>query len=371
MKKILFLINTLRCGGAEKVLIDLANNLSPEKFDITIQTIDNSGSFINRLSKNVRYKTINNKRGILKKVFGHLLTFNISAKSIYKKYIDDNYDVEIAFLEGLPTKIISASTNVNATKIAWVHMDLIKYFDSLSVYRDFEENRNCYCKFDKIACVSESVKEKFIERFGNPGNDIQTVYNVVVDKEIRRKGNESLFNVKHDYPVMISCGRLCKQKGFDRLLRIHRKLIDENVKHYLWLIGDGEERKEFESYISENGLTKTVTIWGYQDNPYKYIKNADLFVCSSVAEGFSTVVTESAILGTPVISTEVAGAREPIECPRCYKVVNNDEESLYTAIKQLLTDKEEYDKAKRYTAGVSQYFKMEEYLKKVTDFIGE
>lgn len=368
--KILFLINTLRGGGAERALIDLVNNLPNDQYDITVHTIDNSGVYIDQLNQNVHYKTVNNKRGLMRKIFNYLLTFKLSAKWIYTTYIKSDYDVEIAFLEGLPTKIIAASTNCKAKKIAWVHTDLMNYFESSAVYKNSEKNKNAYQNFDEIACVSEDCKRKFIERFGDFGDKLQTVYNIVLDDNIRNKGSEKIDDVKHDYPIVISCGRLCEQKGFDRLLRIHKKLLDDGIKHYLWIVGDGNLRSQFENYIKENSISETVTMWGFQSNPYKYIKNADLFVCSSIAEGYSTVVTESVVLGIPVLSTNVAGANEPKQNPRCYKIVDNNEESLYEGLKLMLSDASELEKAKCYTNEINMTFKKDIYLKKIKEFIG-
>lgn len=371
MVKVLFLINTLAGGGAEKVLTDLVNSLPNDEYDITVQTIDNTGLYISQLNKGIHYKTVNEKKGLFRKIFNKLITFYLPAKQVYNKYIKADYDIEIAFLEGLPTKIISASTNRKTKKIAWVHTDLMEYFESNAVYKNYGEHKKAYERFDKIACVSDVVKEKFIERFGRMDGKPKTVYNIILDEIIRKKGEEPIENISHDYPIVVSCGRLCEQKGFDRLLRIHKRLLDEGIKHYLWILGDGALREQFESYIKENHLTDTVTLWGFQTNPYKFMKNADLFVCSSVAEGYSTVVSESAILGTPIISTDVAGAREPKGHPRCYKITENDEGSLYIAMKEVLSSDEELKKAKNYTASVSKHYKKDVLLRDIIKFLGE
>ena len=370
-KKILFLINTLSCGGAEKVLLDTVNNLPCEEFDITLQTIKNIGVFQNQINNCVRYKTIC-KKGFLGTVFYFILRFILPAKYVYDKYIKDDYDIEVAFLEGMPTKIISYSTNDKAKKIAWVHTDFMTSFQSKFAYRSYKENKLAYERFDKIACVSDDVKDKFIERFGKEMEaKTKTVYNIFLDEEIKRKGDERLNNVDHKYSIIVSCGRLCKQKAFDRLLRIHKKLLDEGIKQYLWIVGGGPLRSKYEEYIEKNKLESTVILWGFQSNPYKYIKEADLFVCSSIAEGYSTVITESVVLKTPVISVDVAGAREPKDFSRCYRVVDNNEESLYEEIKEILLNKEELEKAKDYTELISGNFKKEDYLKKIISFLGE
>ena len=104
------------------------------------------------------------------------------------------------------------------------------------------------------------------------------------------------------------------------------------------LIGDGKSRPELEAYIAENGLQNSVCLMGFQQNPYQYISKADAFVCSSYAEGFSTVVTESVLCGTPVIGTDVSGNREPEKAPRCSVVTENSEEALYETLRQILKD---------------------------------
>lgn len=372
MKKILFLIPTLKCGGAEKVLLEIVNNLPQYDFDITVQTIYDIGVFKNYLCKNVEYKTIVKKpHSFFGWIHTQLIQHIFSTRLIYNLYIKNNYDIEVAFLEGIASKIISDSSNKQALKIAWVHIDLMASFGSVKNYKNFNQNRECYKKFDKIACVSESVKEKFIERFGDTSNKIETIYNIIDDYHIIKLGCEPIQEYKHDFPIIVSCGRLTSQKGFDRLLHIHKKLLNEGLKHYLWIVGDGQLREQFISNIHDNEIEETTTLWGFQSNPYKFISKADLFVCSSISEGYSLVVTESVVLGVPAISTDVAGLKEPFDCPRCYKIVDNNEEALYFCIKEILTNKNELNYAKEYTKKIASNFSKEKYLNTIINFLGE
>lgn len=99
---------------------------------------------------------------------------------------------------------------------------------------------------------------------------------------------------------MCGMGKLTKNKGFDRLLAVVRRLREDGMPVHLYLLGEGPMRTELERYIAENALENSVTLLGYQTNPYKYVAKCDLFVCSSFAEGFSTAATEALIVGTPV-----------------------------------------------------------------------
>ena len=149
VKKILFLINTLDVGGAEKILIDTVNNIDKTKYDVTLQTVTNRGSMRKDLNGDVKYKSIVSfGRGFFGKVFSYLVYFVIPASIIHRIFIGNKYDIEIAFLEGVPTKIISASKNRNSKKLAWVHIDLYNTLGLDKVYKSMQEHIKCYKSFD-------------------------------------------------------------------------------------------------------------------------------------------------------------------------------------------------------------------------------
>ncbi len=371
MKKILFLIGTLGDGGAERVLVDMVNHMSQNKFDITVMTIINEGTRIKELLPHIHYKSIvSQKESWLRNVHIKLITKILPARLIYKAYIKEKYDIEVAFLEGLATKIISASNNKNSRKIAWVHTDLMQFFSSVNVFLNYETNKEAYEKFDNIVGVSKEVVTAFIKRFSWKKDNVSVIYNVNDDKAIRYKAKETIdLPQKNGRIRIVSCGRLCEQKGYDRLLRIHKKLQDEGLKYDLWIVGDGDQREYLENYIRENNLEETVTLFGFHQNPYPIIVNADLFVCSSRTEGYSTVVTEAYILGKPVITTNVAGTLEPEECPRYSILCENDEKSLYEAIKSVLEDPKQIQVFKEKMKGHMKYFNTDYQIDKIEKFL--
>lgn len=349
MKKVLFLIGSLQGGGAEKVLIDTVNCLDPEKYEITVQTLFDDGVHKERLSDKVRYKTIvKTKFTFIKKVFGKLLFFYLPTNAVYNFFIKDSYDYEIAFLEGLPTKLISRSTEKKSQKIAWVHTDLQDNPDSYRAFGSPQKEQAAYECFDNVFCVSKAVENAFIDKYVLEKPKVGTLYNILDDEAIIEASKENVILPTGLRPCLISVGRLTQQKGYDRLLRIHKRLVEEGLMHSLLIVGDGELRAEFEKYIDENGLCNSAFLIGFQKNPYQYISKADAFVCSSYAEGFSTVITEAVLCGTPVIATDVAGNREPEEAPRCSMIAENNEESLYRALSELIMNParlEEYRKS--------------------------
>lgn len=337
MKNVLFLINTLRSGGAEKVLVDLVNNLDPQKYTITVQTLLDGGVYVTSLSNHVTYKpTIKCKNRLIRWLLSKLIFYG-NPKLIYSVFVRKNYDYEIAFLEGLPTKVISASTNKYAKKYAWVHIDLIDFPLSFHAYGSEAKEREAYTHFDSVFCVSEAVQTSFIRKYGPLKAHVKTLYNIIDDQKIISQSKITADLPTSIRPCLISVGRLTPQKGYDRLLRIHKRLLDAGLHHALIIIGEGELYSSLNRYICENQLTNSAFLLGFQQNPHMFVSQADLFVCSSYAEGYSLVITEAVLSGTPVVSTDNSGVREPYESPRCSLIVDNDEEALFDALYRILS----------------------------------
>ena len=298
MKKILFFIDDLAGGGAEKVLRTLVNNMDQSKFQITVHTI-NAADPEGLLVPGIRYKAINRcKTPLGKKLFSYWIRLCAELKWLYPLYIKDDYDIEVAYLECGPTKIIAGSTNKKAKKIAWVHCDLEKK-ENLS--SQFEKMKQQYQTFDRIVCVSQNVKDSFVRLFGSKP-DAVVLYNVNDEKEIIAKTAEFPV-IKAAGVNLVASGRLTPQKSFDRLLQACTLLKQNSYDFHLRILGEGSERQKLESLIRELHLVDSVTLMGFQSNPYPYVDAADLVVCSSVYEGLSTVITEALILGKPVVTT--------------------------------------------------------------------
>lgn len=179
----------------------------------------------------------------------------------------------------------------------------------------------------------------FKKRFGFD-NSLILKYNPVNEKIILEKSKESINEIKlNDSFKIVTVGRLVYEKGYDRLLKIHKSLIDNGFKHELWVVGDGNQRSQLEEYINKNNLKESVKLLGFNANPYKFMKNADLFVCSSRVEGLSTVVMEALICGTPVISTNCAGAMDLLGDSLYGVISENNEDALYETIKDMVLNK--------------------------------
>ena len=339
MIRCLFLIHDLDNGGAEKVLVNLVNNLDKRKYDITVQTLFDVGHNKRNLNNDVHYIS-----GAKKMFRGNITLMNmISPGLLCKTIIKGQYDLVISFLEGSTSRILSA---YNGKKVSWIHTDFFNKEIASTGFRNFEEAKKCYSKFDRIIAVSDIVRDDFNSIFEFSGI-CETLYNVNDSCGIIELSNESQSGiVKTDKCFnIISVGKLeCVTKGFDNLIRIHKKLLDSKINNKLFILGEGADRDKLEKIIDESGVSNSCKLIGFSENPYKYVANADLFVCSSHREGFSTAVTEALILGVPVVSTNVSGAKELLGKNNEYGIVTVDsEESLFDGICSMLTDSQVYD----------------------------
>lgn len=345
MKKILFGITSLTLGGAERVLVDLANELC-EKYDITIFTIYSNGELEKQLSKKVKLKTLYNKQynelsAIQKKIVP--LKVLLNKNKIYKQNIKDNYDVEIAFLEGPITRLFSVR-NENTKKIAWIHNDISLVFGSgLKAKIKRKTDNKIYEQYNKLVFVSEDNKEKF-EKVYNLKNEKYVIYNYINSQTVIKKSEESV-NVPFDSKDfnILTVARLVEQKAIDRLVRIHTNLIKQGMNHKIYVIGDGPERENIEKLIKENNVQNTFILLGSKENPYPYIKAADCFALLSNYEGYPMVLLEAQILEKFIVITNTA-ARETLQNYDNKMILENNEEKIYGGLSEIIKNKEKYVK---------------------------
>ncbi len=345
MKKVLFFVESLSGGGAEKVLTDLVANLDASKYDITVCSLVDIGVYKDYLSNICTYKSVlapesSYKTTLQKKWYGlkYKLIRKLPPKTAYSYCFKEKFDIEIAFIEGFATKIIAGSSNSKSKKIAWIHTDLQVNNWTETQYKNLQEEKKAYLCYDHIVSVAESVQKAFSEKF-NITKKLIVKYNPIDRESIIDKAKEQLFDENNNKVRLITVGRLVPQKGYDRLLEVIFKLKSDGLDFELWIVGEGPERKILEDYIKEYKLQDIVKLKGFQKNPYPFINNSDVFVCSSRSEGFSTVVTEALILGKPVITTDCSGMKELLGNDNEYGIITeNNTQSLYVDLKKILED---------------------------------
>lgn len=335
MVKILLLIHDLGQGGAEKVLVNLVNNMDPEQFDITVMSIFGGGVNEQFLKPHIRYISC----------FRHMIPGNshlmklLTPRQLHRWLIRDQYDIEVSYLEGPSARVISGCSEPDTKLVSWIHVEQHKMKKLAASFRCEKEARECYDRFDQTVCVSQYVKEDYC-RILDYQKPCDVLYNTVESDVILKKAKELSHSLRDDGAVrLVAVGSLKESKGYMRLLNVMKRLCSENHHVHLYVLGVGPLLDRMQRFIRDHNLSNNVTLLGYDTNPYKYVAKCDLFVCASYAEGFSTAATEALIVGTPVCTVEVSGMKEMLGKHNEYGVVTeNNEQALYEGIKTLLDD---------------------------------
>lgn len=322
-------------GGVEKVLYNLINNLDLNKYDITVleysRTTKSLEVYDNKIKLYNLYfdKLSNNKicrlyQRIYIKFSKHIIPIILNLK---------HYDLAIAFQEGIYAQFIE---KIHAKKkLLWIHNDMCKgHWTGKYFCNSLEREKACYDEFDNIVCVSRDVLESMNLKFGK-FNNLCVKYNPIDTNQILNMQDDYIEEHVSYKPLFIAVGRLCNQKGYDRLLEAIKRLNKENYILEVWILGEGEDREILEQFIIDNNINN-VKLLGNKKNPYKYMKLADWIICTSRYEGFNTVLQEATFIGKPIVTTNNAGAEELLGKNEYGIIINNDKESIYKKLKDIL-----------------------------------
>lgn len=382
-KKILIRIGSLRHGGAEKVLVTFLKNLPKDKYEIDLLLNLYSGKYLTEVPAwiNVLYLnkgemiTTNRIQDIPKKAYRVLYQKLLKTfpKILYSTILKNKkYDVEFAAIHGMRDDILNSPIK-SSKKIVWIHNDLRKtHFHN---YTD-EEIRKFF-GFDKIMVISEHIQNDFENLAQNEAekSKIVRIYNPLDTEEILLKSQEPRIKnqeFKNSEPLFVSVGTVFPQKGFDRLLKVHKKLLDEGFKHRIQIIGDGYDFENIKKLKTELGVNETAEMLGFTDNPYPSIKAADFYVLSSRYEGFPTVLFEAITLKKNIIATDVSGVQEMLENGKLGLIVENSEEEIYEGMKKALTEPEFFEQYQENLKDYEMPFNLENSVNsimKIIDYI--
>ena len=336
MIRILFLIHDLGQGGAEKVLVNLVNNMDRSKFDISVAVLFGGGVNEQFLKPDIHFRAVFPRAVPGNSRLMKLLT----PAQLHRLCVRERYDIEVSYLEGPSARIISGCQDPDTKLVSWIHSTFASGKDGAASFRGYGEAAACFSRFHRTVCASEGIRRGFIKAFPAVAGTC-VLYNTVESDVISGLAKEPvpapLFS--GDGYFMTSVGSMKPVKGFDRLLRIHQKLRRDGWPVHTCLLGRGPELERLQRLADSLGVADSVSFPGYDTNPYKYVARSHLYVCASWSEGFSTAVTEALIVGTPVCTVEVSGMRELLGEHNEYGVITeNSEEALYEGIKKLLED---------------------------------
>ena len=378
-KKILVRIGSLRHGGAEKVLATFLKKLPDDKYEIDLLLNLYSGKYLPEVPGWINVIYLNKGEMITTNRIQDipLKAFRVMYQSVLKKFPkllystilkNKKYDIEFAAIHGFRDEILNSPLK-NSKKIVWIHNDLRKtHFHN---YTDNEIRK--FFGFDKILVISEHIQKDFenLARNENEKNRIVRIYNPLDTNEILNKANVNWESTQNPAPVFISVGTVFPQKGFDRLLKVHQRLLHEGFPHLVKILGDGYDFENIKNLISELQITETVEMTGFTDNPYPAVKNADFYILSSRYEGFPTVLFEAVTLKKNIIATEVSGVREILENGKLGLIVENSEEGIYEGMKKALTHPESFDAYAETLKTYSMPFTLENSVNSIVQIIDD
>ena len=345
MKKILFVINTLGYGGAERAMLDLFDVLDSKQYEISLFVLTGQGELSPELPNHVRLinKDYNDvsvltkegrkllmervlKAGVGKALFlrkaGYLLknflTMQKKGKILVDKlcwrllsdgapHIRKEYDLAVAYLEGGATYYVADHVKAKK-KAAFVHID----YEKAGYGRQLD--LDCYQKIDRIFTVSDEVKEHFLEVYPEYKKKVAVFHNLVNQDRIRRMAEEGrgFQDEFHGYRIL-TIGRLTGQKRYDVAIRAMALLKEKyHVSARWYVLGEGDMRESLEEQIKEAGLETDFILLGVKSNPFPYCKDCDFYVHATGFEGKSIAIQEAQTLGKPILATDCSGNREQI-----------------------------------------------------------
>ncbi len=317
--KILFFVESLQCGGAERSLLSLISNLDNSKYDITLLILSPGGVFEKFVPDYVRIEYIKLPISIVDRMMYKLKKLinlaNLHHAQILWKVIGEKipkfnndksqYDVAIAWGQGFSTYFTANKIDAHR-KYAWVNIDF-----ELAGYKPHVD-KPIYDEFNGVVGVSEFVQKSmqcFLEK-----DKVHFIKNIIDIDDVIEKSNlvqihefdKSKFNI-------VSVGRLAKQKAFNLAIESAHILLTLGHDFHWYILGEGEEREALELLIKKLGLNNNVTLLGYIENPYPYIKNADIYCQTSKFEGLGRVLIEASHLNKVTISTDFPSSYSLIE----------------------------------------------------------
>ncbi len=353
-KKVIFINNHLQVNdGTVRSLVNLCNNLDPEKFDITVMPVYRCENVImDQFKPNIKIKKA---FGFYFQGFNRLVRF-IPPAWLYHHFVGNSYDIEVAFQCETPTRIIAHAHRADKVQVCWMHG-----------YNNYPQY---YKNIDKVVCVAEDNTARCRSELPYEA-DVRCCHNLLNDTLILKMGAEPADCPKGEGPLLVVVGRLSPEKGYKRLVKILSDLKQEGFKFRLMIIGNGPEERTIRQTIDNLKMSDCVFMMGKQDNPHKFTSKADLYICSSFSESYQTASTEAAILGVPLLSTNVSGAQEMVDTCESGAVSDLTDESLKNELRKILQNPEVLTEWKKTLNQTRKRFGLEARKKALNDLFSE
>lgn len=341
MKKLLFLGLSLNIGGAEKSLVNLLNMIDYSEYEVDLLLFKRQGPLMKQIPDGVNLikvheidvlfqsvkETVGSKKFTAKDLWAlavrYFATFKETMRwkqydqirlnrwiDYYSSYIprlDKEYDVAIAYAGGETAYYMLDKVEAER-KVYYFHSDYSK------INIDANKEKQYVDRANRIITISDTCKNSLVKLFPEKKEEIFVLQNLSSSKLIKKMAEEYVPDefLKEDGLKIVSVGRLHEIKGYDMAIDAAKKMMDSGYKFKWVVVGEGEERANLEKQIQKNGLSERFILVGIRENPYPYIKSADILAQTSRFEGKSVVLDEAKILKTPVLATDYNSAHDQI-----------------------------------------------------------
>lgn len=331
-KRIAFVIHDLGVGGAEHMISNLSNHISRETFEVHLIVFKAHGLYMRDIKSDVILHDLG-VSSVKKGLFALM-------KKLYQLQPDRVFS-GMGYVNSLLSFLIPFLNLISRNPIYWVAREtniasIINKREPFTAIIDWLY-RHTYKNFDLIVCQSNYMKQDLIQNYQLPEEQMVIINNPVDLDHIDRLGDEPLeYPFEKHYINLVSVGVLRQQKRFDVLLEILAKLDD---RYRLTIVGGGMQKDDLKAYAKTLGVEARVAFVGHQDNPYPYMKQANLMILSSEYEGFPNVLLEANVCGLPIIAFACPGGTEEIiiESLNGHLIPCLDKAALLEAIQQCET----------------------------------
>ena len=356
---ILFVQHKLVCGGAEQALFDLIGLLDKTRFEAKIFVQNPGGEWEQKFRDagieliydySCRQPTWNpiKKLSNLSKKIRTQKAYDAGGEGLLDVCLPNWADIVVSYNVWYHEEMVFAR---NAKTVKYVHGDPGTNPD----YRNEAENhRELLSRFDRIVCVSNSAWNAF-RRLSGLERGVELHYNPMNSENVRRLAEAEANLPDSDLPYICAVGRLSAEKAFERLIVIHKRLLERRIAHRLVIVGDGPDGDFLRRLIRAMGLEDTVIMAGYQPNPYPYMKHSRFLVSSSYTEGLPVIAMEALCLGVPMV-TPIDSVGEVFGGESCGLITENTNPALEDAIARMLTDEVFYRQTVQGAKNRSAYF---------------
>ena len=393
MKKVLFVVDERQLGGVSIVLENILKNISNKKFDISVLVLHNNGNRLENLSSDVKIIYGTSYFDVIDLDFSHLLKTGKIFKAMKKAYIAmlmktgkiegyikcarnkmnlDKYDIEISFKAGFCSLFVVCGDS--RYKINWVHEDYKTYNKTKKYEKLFKK---VFRAFDKHVVVSEQAAKSFNDIY-DLCDSTQVIENHIDVEGVKIKSNDEIkLDIDTKKTNVVTLGRFCTEKGFDRLIDAVNLLKEENINKIdnlcVYILGYGSDEIDLNNRIKLYNLEEQIKIINtnmLDNNPYAFMKKCDLYIMPSRSESFGMVRIEALALGLPVITTNVANTQKMIN-DKIGIIVENSTKGIYNGLKQVLENKENLNCLKDNVSNYSYDNENKRIIKEIENLLEE